>query len=140
MNISDVLTYGYKGTEWTVGETYKSLFWAESNSLKKPSLSELKDKNKLLIKHRIKTEIKEIASKKILEIAPEWEQRNLLSKAILLVEDGQSRTTNQELEFTAIDAVWRKIQAIRTYSDTLEDKVNTASSPETTNITDKWPE
>lgn len=65
--------------------------------------------------------IKEEASKRIIAIAPEWKQSNMLARAITLLRKGEANlTTAEALEVSKMDAVWAEIQRIRSVSDTLE--------------------
>ena len=65
--------------------------------------------------------IKREASKRIIAIAPEWKQSNMLARAITLLRKGEANlTTAEALEVSKMDAVWAEIQRIRSVSDTLE--------------------
>ena len=65
--------------------------------------------------------VKEEASRRILEICPEWRQRNLTAQAVILAEKGRSNWTAQELtDWTDGEALWASIAAIRSASDVLE--------------------
>ncbi len=70
------------------------------------------------------TEIKEEAQQQILDLAPEWKQRNMIARAVELVQLGQ--TTDPE--FIAIQAVWDTVKVIRATSDQLEADVNAANT------------
>lgn len=81
--------------------------------------------------------IKAEASRRILEILPEWKQRNLTAQATILAEKGRANWTAEELAaWDAGEALWMSIAAIRVASDTLE-----AMDPLPTNYKDNqyWP-
>lgn len=41
MDIAFTLSEKFKGQEWSIGETYETLDWFESNTLPKPTVAEL---------------------------------------------------------------------------------------------------
>jgi len=66
-------------------------------------------------------QIKEDDGRRILEIAPEWMQRNLTAQAAVLAKIGQDNwTTDQADEWAAGELIWASIQAIRTASNMIE--------------------
>ncbi|MFN3254043.1 hypothetical protein [Roseibium album] len=66
-------------------------------------------------------EVKEEAKRRILEIAPEWKQRNLTARAAELAIKGTANWNEEEqAEVTAGQAVWDMVKAIRAASDVLE--------------------
>ena len=70
--------------------------------------------------------IKKIAGDKILELLPEWKQRNLTARGVQLMNIARSRelTTEEEQEAAAIDAIWENtVKPIRAYSDYLEQQI-----------------
>lgn len=65
--------------------------------------------------------VKAEAERRILAIVPAWKQRNLLARATLLAEKGRDTWTDAELaEWTAGEAIWAQVVAIRTASDRIE--------------------
>lgn len=76
--------------------------------------------------------VKAEAQRRILEILPEWKQRNLTARAAELAIKGVSNWTAEETsEYEAGQAVWDRIKAIRAASDALE-----AQSPIPENFSD----
>ena len=70
---------------------------------------------------RVVRGIKREASKRIITIAPEWKQSNMLARALTLLRKGEANlTTAEALEVSGMDEVWTEIQRIRSVSDTLE--------------------
>jgi len=68
-------------------------------------------------------EIKQKAHKKILTIAPEWKQRNLIATGLFLTEiiaTGGALTSEQQTELDAIKVIWIQIAAIRQASSQAE--------------------
>ena len=68
-------------------------------------------------------DVKRECARRILAIASEWKQRNLIARALELTRkeitaDGLSAAENEEV--ATIQAVWDRISALRTASDTLE--------------------
>jgi hypothetical protein len=66
-------------------------------------------------------EIKLEAGRRIVEICPEWKQRNLTAQATILAEKKRENWTDEEL--AAWDAgalLWAQIATIRAASDALE--------------------
>lgn len=81
--------------------------------------------------------IKAEAHRRIVELVPEWKQRNLTAQASILAEKGRANWTGQELAaWEAGEAVWAQVEAIRAASDALE-----AMDPLPTDYTDDkhWP-
>jgi len=65
--------------------------------------------------------IKAEAKRRILGIAPEWKQRNMLARAAELLRIGEPNwTPSQQAEVAAMDAAWADIEAIRAKSDAIE--------------------
>lgn len=65
--------------------------------------------------------IKAEAERRILAILPEWKQRNLTAQAAILAEKGRDNWTDAELiAWTAGEALWAQVAAIRAASDALE--------------------
>ncbi|MCF7725787.1 hypothetical protein [Sulfitobacter sp. M22] len=76
--------------------------------------------------------IKAEAARRILEVCPEWKQRNLTAQAAILAEKGRANWTEAEaVAWTAGEAIWSQISAIRTASNALE-----AADPVPVDITD----
>ena len=68
-------------------------------------------------------QIRAEAARRILEIAPEWRQRNLTARAAelaLKIGDGLALTTEEQAERAAGQLIWDKIKAIRAASNVLE--------------------
>ncbi len=72
---------------------------------------------------KLPARIKELAGEKILAIAPEWKQRNMLAGAIGLVEVNGARSQAQEDKLKEYQAVWKRVEVIRGHSDSLEAQV-----------------
>lgn len=65
--------------------------------------------------------VKAEAARRILEICPEWKQRNLTAQAAILAKKGEANWTPEEqAAWDAGEAIWTKIAAIRAKSDALE--------------------
>lgn len=65
--------------------------------------------------------VKAEAMRRILAIAPEWRQRNMIARSVELLHVGQENWTSEEqAEVTAMQAIWDQISAIRAASDTIE--------------------
>ena len=65
--------------------------------------------------------VKAEASRRILEIAPEWQQRNLLAQATILSEKGRENWTAAETaSWTAGEQIWTEIASIRSKSNDIE--------------------
>jgi hypothetical protein len=66
-------------------------------------------------------QIKDEAARRILEVAPEWYQRNLTARAAELAMKGADNwTAEEQAEVDAGQAIWDQIKAIRTASDAIE--------------------
>lgn len=69
--------------------------------------------------------IKDEAAKRILAIAPEWKQRNLIARSVEITRakiDGTA-TAEEIKEGNAIQAIWDSVKAIRDKSDALEAEI-----------------
>jgi hypothetical protein len=65
--------------------------------------------------------VKQEASRRILAIAPEYKQRNMLARSAELLRIGEANwTTEQQTEVTQMEAIWDQIKTIRTRSNELE--------------------
>ncbi len=65
--------------------------------------------------------IKREANRRILKLAPEWKQRNLLAQATLLQDKGRSSWSAQDrADWQAGRDLWEQIAAIRDRSNALE--------------------
>lgn len=76
----------------------------------------------MLEEGRIQT-IKQEAATRILAIAPEWKQRNMLARSIELHEimtTGGTLSPEQQTELDQIRAIWSHIKSIREQSDQAE--------------------
>ena len=78
------------------------------------------------VKPDIKSAIKAEAGKRILLVAPEWKQRNLIARAVELrdIMDDRWLTAADQGEKDAAAVVWGQIKAIRAHSDSLEADVD----------------
>lgn len=66
-------------------------------------------------------EIKAEAERRILELFPEWKQRNMIARGVELVRIGESNWNEQEqLEAANLQAAWDWIKAVRETSNELE--------------------
>lgn len=84
--------------------------------------------------------IKAIAGRKILAIAPEWKQRNMIARSLELerIERTTGTLTAQEqAQLDAMQTVWTRIKALRAHSDALEAAVTADIN---TDIRAGWPE
>lgn len=65
--------------------------------------------------------IKQEANRRIVAICPEWKQRNLTAQAAQLAKKGETNWTQAEAgAWTAGEALWAQIAAIRAASDAIE--------------------
>jgi hypothetical protein len=65
--------------------------------------------------------VKQEAGRRILAIAPEWRQINMLARAAELLRIGEPNwTLLQQAEVAAMDAAWADIEAIRAKSNAIE--------------------
>lgn len=67
--------------------------------------------------------IKEEAGRRILDVCPEWKQRNHIATDLTytkILQAGGSLTPEQEASRVAIEAVWVAIQTLRSKSDEIE--------------------
>lgn len=69
-------------------------------------------------------ETKAEAYRRIIEIIPEWKQRNLTARAVELLRVGEANWSQAQAdEYAAGEAVWAAVKAVRTSSDTLETNI-----------------
>lgn len=65
--------------------------------------------------------VKQEAGRRILAIAPDYQQRNMLARTAQLLRIGEANLTqSQRDEVLAIELVWETIQMIRARSDAIE--------------------
>ena len=65
--------------------------------------------------------VKQEAGRRILAIAPEWKQRNILARSAELLRIGEPNwTPSQQAEVAVMDAAWADIEAIRAKSNAIE--------------------
>jgi uncharacterized protein YeaC (DUF1315 family) len=65
--------------------------------------------------------VKREASKRILSIAPDYKQRNMLARSVELLRIGEANLTQEQRdEVLAIELIWETIQMIRAKSDLIE--------------------
>ena len=65
--------------------------------------------------------VKQEASRRILAIAPDYRQRNLLARSVELLRIGEANLTpEQRDEVLAMELIWETIQMIRARSDAVE--------------------
>ena len=67
-------------------------------------------------------QIKRLANQAILQVAPEWKQRNMLARSVELADKkaGGPLTPDEIAEENAMQAVWSQIKEIRRTSDLAE--------------------
>lgn len=68
-------------------------------------------------------DVKSEAHRRIIDLCPEWKQRNLTAQAVILakqVADGEALTVEQQAAWDAGQALWAQIAAIRAKSDAIE--------------------
>ena len=67
-------------------------------------------------------DVKAEAYRRIVEVLPEWKQRNLTAQAAVLAEKGRANWSSAELAaWDAGSALWAEVQSIRNASDALEE-------------------
>lgn len=65
--------------------------------------------------------VKEEANRRIVQIAPEWRQRNMIARGVELTSIGKDAWTQEQLdEYQSIEVVWTTIKMIRAKSDEIE--------------------
>lgn len=65
--------------------------------------------------------VKQEAGRRILAIAPEWKQRNMLARSAQFLRIGEANLTQEQRdEVLAIELIWETIQMIRAKSDLIE--------------------
>lgn len=69
--------------------------------------------------------VKAEAKRRIISIAPEWKQRNMIARGLefarKMIRDGPNALTpEEEAEEAAMYALWTEVKRLRTVSDTLE--------------------
>jgi hypothetical protein len=73
--------------------------------------------------------VKADAHTRIVAICPEWRQRNLTARAVLLADKGRANWTADELAaWDAGRALWDRVAAIRTASDAIEAQIGAATT------------
>lgn len=90
------------------------------------------------IKDFLKDRVKSDANRKILNISPEYKQRNMLARSIEILFDNPDKGIGQlspelEAEAKAMQAIWDDVKSIRNQSNTIEasiDKLTTAAEAE----------
>lgn len=76
---------------------------------------------KPVIETTIIDEVKAEAARRILEICPEWKQRNLTAQAAILAKKGEANWSPEEAAaWSAGEQIWAQIALIRAKSDALE--------------------
>jgi hypothetical protein len=66
-------------------------------------------------------DVKAEASRRILDLCPEWKQRNLTAQAAILAAKGRDNWTDEEqAAWDAGEALWEQISTIRAASDQIE--------------------
>ena len=103
-------------------------FWYHNDA--QPSNDQLetvwkKDKLKITKGHLIE-EVKGLASQKILETCPEWKQRNLVTKSIVLKrKEAKGKATAEDLaKLDSVEVVWQEIEDITDASNIIEAEIN----------------
>ncbi len=89
-------------------------------------------------------DVKAEAGRRILAVAPEWQQRNLNARASELALTypglrGEELPEPERSEWTVGQAVWSRIKAIREASNTIEAALVAATDPESVDVTVGWP-
>ena len=65
--------------------------------------------------------VKQEASRRILAIAPDYKQRNMLARSVELLRIGETNLTQEQRdEVLAIELIWETIQMIRARSNAIE--------------------
>jgi len=65
--------------------------------------------------------VKREASKRILGIAPDYKQRNMLARSVEFLRIGEANLTQEQRdEVLAMELIWETIQIIRARSDAIE--------------------
>lgn len=77
------------------------------------------------------SQINRIAAEKILNMAPLYQQNNLLAASIEALKKGDKTTLDK------MQVVWDRINAVRTYSNQLQ--IDSAANP-AMDVTQGWPE
>jgi hypothetical protein len=68
--------------------------------------------------------VKANAGARIVAIAPDWKQRNMLGRSAEFLRKGEANLNAEEqAELAAIDAVWAWVKETRDHSDTLEAEI-----------------
>lgn len=102
-----------------------------------------KEHNRVRIIEALTPKIKNLASQKILDIVPDWKQRNMLEDSISIIRANGAKTTVQEARIQVYDAEWKRVKDIRKYSDKLEEKIDKAiangEDPTLIDIESGWP-
>lgn len=83
--------------------------------------------------------IRDLAGKKILALAPEWKQRNMIARSVELMEQGGPSTPQEEAEMAGMKQAWALVKAIRAHSDVLGNQLVAAEDPLTVDIEAGWP-
>jgi len=78
------------------------------------------------------------ASARILALAPEWKQRNMIARGVELEKKDRLGTTTaaEDAEIAALESAWATIKAIRTSSDALEATIAASNDPASIDVTD----
>ncbi len=88
-----------------------------------PNQAELDEAWSVCLREEKKTQTKEEAYKRIVNILPEWRQRNYIAKSVELTEkkaDGIALSQDELNVLDTIKATWVLIQQIRIASDNIE--------------------
>lgn len=88
----------------------------------------------------LKEQTKGIANVKIIGIASEWKQRNMIARSLELEREERINgplAAPEQAEFDAMTAVWDRIKLIRAHSDTIEAAIDVDIN---TDINAGWPE
>lgn len=65
--------------------------------------------------------VKQEAARRILAIAPEWQQRNMLARIAEFLRIGEANlNAAEQTELAAIEAIWTTIKGLRAKSNALE--------------------
>ena len=140
MDISKILSKFYSEHDWHIGHDYNSLVFRTGV---KPTLQELQEKDLLLKKQDLHMKIKSIAMEKILAIAPDWKQRNLLAYSCDVLNKmilNDPITPEEQAAIDLAQAHWNRVKALRAYSDQLEVLVDNTVDVDSLDINSGWPE
>jgi hypothetical protein len=100
-----------------------------------PPLSEeqLLDIDKEYQIYKEQESIDDIAYSKIIKVASEWTQRNMLARSSEFLEKmhmGEELTPEEEAEREYIRSIWDRVKALRTHAKYLKSEVEAGNNPD----------